>query len=197
MKIGVVDYGSGNLKSINNFLSKNFSSNICTYTDSVDGLDTCNVLILPGVGHFGFASERLLKNGLFPEIKRFASSGKPLLGVCLGAQLLTESSEEAPGSMGLGLLNTYCSALEDFSDYSGTVPRIGWSRLSTNSQHAYYFVHSYYMVDSGNQDYVYHKCDDGVTGMVQYKNILAMQFHPEKSDISGLNVVQNFLDLYV
>jgi len=197
MKVGVVDYGSGNLKSIYNFLINNFTSNICTYTDSPDGIDTCDVLILPGVGHFRFASEQLMKNGLFSEIKRFASSGKPLLGVCLGAQLLTESSEEAPGSIGLGLIKTYCSSLEGFSYYSGRVPRIGWSRLSTDSQHAYYFVHSYYIVDSGNQDYLYHKCDDGVTGMVEYKNILAMQFHPEKSDISGLRIVKNFLNLHV
>ncbi|MAU77331.1 MAG: imidazole glycerol phosphate synthase subunit HisH [Crocinitomicaceae bacterium] len=197
MRIGVVDYGSGNLKSIYNFLFNNFTSDICTYTDSVAGLDTCNVLILPGVGHFGLASKQLINNGLFSEIKQFASSGKPLLGVCLGAQLLTESSEEAPGSMGLGLIKTYCSSLEGFSDYSGRVPRIGWSRLSTNSQHAYYFVHSYYIVDSGNQDCIYYKCEDGVTGMVEHKNILAMQFHPEKSDKSGLSIVKNFLDLHV
>ena len=192
--IGIVDYGMGNLFSVSKALER-LGADFFISGDAVTLLEA-DALILPGVGAFRDAMERLPAEA----IKKFAASGKPLLGICLGMQLLFEKSEENGITDGLGLLP---GTVRRFPGQTYKVPHMGWNRLefvSTNPllknlQEDYvYFVHSYYVEPSAVTlaKVNYH---EQVSAIVGQDNILGMQFHPEKSSKLGMALLKNFLEL--
>ncbi len=196
MKIAIIDLGAGNLKSIFNFFHRNFNCEINIYKSPNKNIVKSDVLVIPGVGNFGHAANNLFKNNFMECINKFISSGKLLFGICLGAQLLTESSEEALGVKGLGILKAKCLSLKVHPTYKENIPRIGWSRVNDDEGSSFYFVHSYYIeVLDNNLKTLY--SDDGVTAMVEFNNVIAMQFHPEKSDYYGHKIISKFITKYV
>ena len=196
MEIAIIDFHSSNMKSIFNFFKRNFKGNINIFDNPSINLESTDLIVIPGVGHFGHASNYIFSSGLNESINNFYLNNKPIIGICLGAQLLTRSSEEAPGSKGLGLLDADCKSLSNHPTYKENIPRIGWSGIKTNEKEAFYFVHSYYIhVNDNNLKTTL--AVDNVTAMVESNNILAMQFHPEKSDKSGELITKSFIDKYV
>ena len=199
--IGIVDYGMGNLFSVSKALER-LGADYFISADKTKLLQA-DALILPGVGSFRDAMERLPAD----TIKEFAAAGKPLLGICLGTQLLFEESEENGPAKGLGLLPGRVSRFPGRTQHgeSYKVPHMGWNRLKfvkespllKNLTEDYvYFVHSYY-VDAENSDVLlaktdYHKQISAIVGM---NNILGMQFHPEKSSRLGMALLNNFLQM--
>jgi len=199
--IGIVDYGMGNLFSVSKALER-LGADYFISADKTKLLQA-DALILPGVGSFRDAMERLPAD----TIKEFAAAGKPLLGICLGMQLLFEESEENGPTKGLGLLpgrvRRFPGRTQQGESYK--VPHMGWNRLKfvkespllKNLTEDYvYFVHSYY-VDAENSDVLlaktdYHKQISAIVGM---NNILGMQFHPEKSSRLGMALLNNFLQM--
>ncbi|NRD76499.1 imidazole glycerol phosphate synthase subunit HisH [Bacillus sp. BRMEA1] len=199
--IGIVDYEMGNLFSVSKALER-LGADYYISADE-DRLLAADALLLPGVGAFRDAMERLPVK----TIKEFAATGKPLLGICLGMQLLFESSEENGLTKGLGLLpgsvRRFPGLTKDGDSYK--VPHMGWNRLEfvkespllNNLQEDYvYFVHSYY-VDAAQSDVLLAKADyhEQVSAVVGQNNIFGMQFHPEKSSKLGMALLQNFLQI--
>ena len=196
MKIAIINFGSGNLTSIVNFFKRNFHCQIKLFNKPSQDIEDYQILVIPGVGHFGHAATYLRSKKLDKAIMAFSNNKKPIIGICLGAQLLTHSSEEAKGIKGLGLINAKCISLSSHPKYKDNIPRIGWSGIEGCDLSSYYFVHSYYIkvLDKSLLTTYSH---DGVTAMVETDHILAMQFHPEKSDISGENITKKFLKKHV
>ncbi|WP_026567782.1 imidazole glycerol phosphate synthase subunit HisH [Bacillus sp. UNC41MFS5] len=199
--IGIVDYGMGNLFSVSKALERLGAE----YFISADKgeLLAADALLLPGVGSFRDAMERLPVE----TIKEFAASGKPLLGICLGMQLLFERSEENGPTEGLGLLPGSVRRFPGKTPEGQTykVPHMGWNRLEfvqespllKNLEEDYvYFVHSYY-VDAENSDVLLAKANynEQVSAIVGRDNIYGMQFHPEKSSKLGMALLANFLQM--
>ncbi len=199
--IGIVDYGMGNLFSVSKALER-LGADYFISADQ-DELINADALILPGVGSFRDAMERLQVE----TIKEFAATGKPLLGICLGMQLLFENSEENGPTEGLGLLpgsvRRFPGKTAEGEPYK--VPHMGWNQLEfvkaspllKNLNEDYvYFVHSYY-VDAENSDVLLAKADyhEQVSAVVGRNNIFGMQFHPEKSSKLGMALLANFLQM--
>ncbi|MDR6121681.1 glutamine amidotransferase [Bacillus sp. SLBN-46] len=199
--IGIVDYGMGNLFSVSKALERLGAE----YFISADHSELLNAdgLIIPGVGSFRDAMERLQVN----TIKEYAATGKPLLGICLGMQLLFENSEENGLTKGLGLLpgsvRRFPGKTPEGESYK--VPHMGWNKLEfvndspliKNLEEDYvYFVHSYF-VDAQNSDVLIAKADyhEQVSAVVGKDNIMGMQFHPEKSSKLGMALLNNFLQM--
>ncbi|MDD3150113.1 MAG: imidazole glycerol phosphate synthase subunit HisH [Candidatus Gastranaerophilales bacterium] len=194
MKITVVDYGAGNLKSITNML-ENLG---CEYilTDNPDEILKAERIIFPGQGHFEQAMKMLNKKGLADCIKKSVEKGIPFLGICLGLQILFEESEEAPGVKGLSILK---GKVKKFTE--GKIPQIGWNRLKITKNNTfltndyYYFVNSYYVKPDDKwivSAYANYHMD--FAAAVEYKNLVAMQFHPEKSGEIGYITLQKWLN---
>jgi imidazole glycerol-phosphate synthase subunit HisH len=203
--IGIIDYGMGNLFSVSKALER---LNVPYFiSDESEKLMNANGLILPGVGSFREAMLRLNESGLSELIKQYVEAGKPFLGICLGMQLLFEESEENGFTRGLGLLS---GQVVRFSGKSNVginykVPHMGWNKLtfkrSANilnkiSESHVYFVHSYY-VKTDDKDVLIASSDYHieVPALVGNRNILGMQFHPEKSSKLGMQLFKNFVDL--
>jgi glutamine amidotransferase len=199
--IGIVDYGMGNLFSVSKALERLGAE----YFISANKKDLLQAdgLILPGVGSFRDAMERLPVE----TIKEFVATGKPLLGICLGMQLLFEQSEENGPTKGLGLLPGNVRRFPGRTPEGETykVPHMGWNRLEfvnespllNNVEEDYvYFVHSYY-VDATNSDVLLAKTDyhEQVSAVVGRDNVMGMQFHPEKSSKLGMALLNNFLQM--
>jgi imidazole glycerol-phosphate synthase subunit HisH len=199
--IGIVDYGMGNLFSVSKALERLGAE----YFISADHSELlyADGLIIPGVGSFRDAMERLQVN----TIKEYAATGKPLLGICLGMQLLFESSEENGLTEGLGLLpgsvQRFPGQTPEGESYK--VPHMGWNKLEfvndspliKNLEEDYvYFVHSYF-VEAQNSDVLIAKADyhEQVSAVVGKDNIMGMQFHPEKSSKLGMALLNNFLQM--
>ncbi len=195
--IGVVDYGAGNLQSLGNALDHIGLS--WQLVDSAGDLASCERVILPGVGHFRAAMETLSQSGQAAWVAAFAKSGKPILGICLGAQLLLESSEEAPGVVGIGLIPGRVRKLT-----GETIPHMGWNRVRSNGSHPilesdeqaphFYFAHSY-VCEPGDPDAslaVTDRGTDDVCVAVGCENVVGVQFHPEKSGVAGLSLLERF-----
>lgn len=195
--IAIIDYGAGNIKSLQFAITK-LNLDSCLTTDK-QTIKDCEAIILPGVGAFNDAMEALNHLDLVGTLKQEASSGKPLLGICLGMQLFYEKSFEDGDWNGLGLLNGDVKRISSLVK----VPHMGWNTLShhqenpllTNiKENAYvYFVHSY-AVDSYQKEDLISSTNYGgmVPAVVQKNNIVGMQFHPEKSGEVGLQLLQNF-----
>ena len=198
--VAIIDYGAGNLSSVKKALD--FLGAESEITKDRDKIMAASHIILPGVGSFGDAMDSMNRRGLTKTVKEAALSGKPFLGICLGLQLLFESSEESPGVGGLGLLKG--KIVEIPKDRGLKVPHIGWNSVSLKQtdgifkgidQNSYfYFVHSYYL-KGADEDAVAATTDYGVEieCAVQQGNLCATQFHPEKSSKTGLQVLKNFL----
>lgn len=200
--ITIIDYDAGNIKSVEKALAS-LGAQVCVSRRPEDILRAEQV-VLPGVGNFGSAMEKLSEYRLIPAIRQVCREGKPFLGICLGLQLLFEESEESPGAAGLGILP---GKILHFPRDSGLkVPHMGWNSLHLQhqgrlfrgiSQDAYvYFVHSYYL-KAGEDEMVKASADYGVSvhASVEKGNIFACQFHPEKSGETGLKILKNFAGL--
>ena len=197
-KLGVIDYGSGNLRSVCKAIEA-AGSTPSLVTDP-SGLASLDAIVVPGVGAFAHCAENLRATGLWNSVREWALSGRPYLGICLGYQLLFESSEESPGVEGLGVLK---GRVVRFSDAALKVPHMGWNTLSKTSGPLYnglsgdvsmYFVHSYYPVPA-DSSLVSAWSDYGVSfaAGVSSGALHAVQFHPEKSQSAGLALLRNFL----
>ena len=201
--IAIIDYGAGNLQSVRKALD--FIGCEARVTDRPEDLETAEAAVLPGVGAFGDAMASLESRGLVDPVRAFIRQGKPFLGICLGLQLLFDSSEESPGVKGLSVLPGKILRIPDGEGLK--VPHIGWNSLSFPngrgrlfaglSQEPYvYFVHSYYLKAEDPQ-IVAATTEYGVTihASVERGNLFACQFHPEKSGAEGLQILQNFAAL--
>ncbi|MEJ2467673.1 MAG: imidazole glycerol phosphate synthase subunit HisH [Campylobacterales bacterium] len=202
--IGICDYRMGNLASVKNaFALLGESVAVESDPDKLAGYDR---LILPGVGAFGDAMEHLRERGMDEALKAYAGSGKPMLGICLGMQLLFESSEEFGPNPGLGLIKGKVVAFDPARfDHPLKVPHMGWNRMFTkphplfeglDEAHYLYFVHSYHAVAKeeadiiGETEYGYR-----FTSAVAHDNVMGIQPHPEKSHKNGLQILKNFINL--
>jgi len=202
--IGIVDYNMGNLASVINAFTKMGVD--ATLESDPNKLSQYDKLILPGVGAFGDAMEHLQSNGMDLAVKAFVASGKPLLGICLGMQLLFESSEEFGSNRGLGLIPGKVVAFDESKfDHSLKVPHMGWNEMfkQTNTplfdglddDFYLYFVHSYHAICE--DQYAIGKTHYGYefVSAVQKENIYGIQPHPEKSHENGLKIIENFVNL--
>ena len=201
--IAIIDYDAGNIKSVEKAVQ--FLGHECTTTRDAKVIGSADHVILPGVGAFGDAMKRLEGYGLVSVIKEACGSGVPFLGICLGLQLLFDSSEEAPGVEGLGVLKGSIKKLPAKNGLK--VPNIGWNSLTLGGSGRLfegikdgsfvYFVHSYYL-DAKDKDIVKATIDYGVTvdASCESGNVFACQFHPEKSSDTGLKILENFLNVH-
>jgi glutamine amidotransferase len=198
--VAIVDYGAGNIKSVENAVR--FLGHEAVLTRDPAVILSADHVILPGVGAFGDAMTRLIKYGLDDVLREVAGRGIPLLGICLGLQLLFESSEESPGAQGLGILKGHILRIPDGEGRK--VPQIGWNDLTYPNpgklfaglpEGTYvYFVHSYYL-RAEDPAIVTARTRYGVDidASVESGNVFACQFHPEKSEAAGMKILQNFL----
>ncbi len=197
--IAIIDYDAGNVKSVEKALQA-LNQDVVITNDKATLL-AADKVILPGVGAFGDAMEKLQAYGLVEVIRELVEMKKPFLGICLGLQLMFEESEESPGVKGLGLLK---GKIVRFPQSELKVPQIGWNSLEfpkesvlfngIRSGEYVYFVHSYYL--KAEEDIVAATTEYGVTvhAAVEKGNIFACQFHPEKSSGVGLNILKNFVE---
>ena len=200
--IGVVDYEAGNLKSVEAALA--FVGAEFFISSDPEKLSGADKLIFPGVGEAAHAMGILTSKGLDLVLKDFAASGKPLFGICLGSQILFEHSEESDTPC-LGILP---GRVKLFSpDMKLKIPHMGWNTLKHSNhplfkgipqEKSFYFVHSYY-VEAANPEDVIGTSDYGIefTAAIARGNVMATQFHPEKSGEWGLKILKNFMELEV
>lgn len=200
--IVIIDYGMGNLKSVYNALVKIGCE--CKITADKDEIRKADKLILPGVGAFKDCMDNLRKADLVDLIREEAASGKPLLGICLGMQVLFEKGYEGEETEGLGLLKGNVTLMVD-PDVK--IPHIGWNNLEKNREDDMlkgidkdpfvYYVHSYRASDYNDEDLVGYSCYGSlkIPGLVRKNNVIGAQFHPEKSGEDGLKMLKNFKEL--
>ena len=200
--IGIIDYDAGNIRSVEKALS--YLGEKTVVSRDPDILKSVDKVILPGVGSFGQAMENLHRYELVPVIQDMIKEGKPFLGICLGLQLLFESSEESPGVEGLGILKG--KILKIPSSPGLKIPHMGWNSLQFQNngrlfrnipQDTYvYFVHSYYL-QAQEPEIVKAVTGYGteIHASVEKDNVFACQFHPEKSGKYGLEILKNFAEL--
>ena len=196
--IAIIDYGAGNLQSVEKAL-RHIGCD-CQVASRPEELGRAAGAVLPGVGAFGEAMAALRARGLEPAIRVYVAGGRPFLGICLGLQVLFESSEESPGAAGLGLLPGKVLRLP--GDRGLKIPHIGWNSLDVQRpgwllkglgpEPYLYFVHSYYL--QAQDDVVSAISQYGVSihAAVERGNLAACQFHPEKSGETGLKILRNF-----
>lgn len=204
--IAVIDYDAGNVASVEKALR--YLGEETVVTRDPETLFSAEKVILPGVGSFGEAMERLKEYGLVEPIREIVRRNTPFLGICLGLQLLFESSEENPGAEGLGILKGRIVKIPEGTGADNEplkIPHIGWNSLTFPKkgrlfegigQEPYvYFVHSYYL--KAEEDVVTARTQYGVSidASVEKGNVFACQFHPEKSSEAGLGILQNFVKL--
>jgi glutamine amidotransferase len=201
--IGVVDLRMGNLRSVMNAIDA-VGHDPKTVAGAADLDDDVTHLVLPGVGSFAVAMSHMHEQGLHQPIRAFASSGRPLLGICLGMQLLASRGTEHGDTPGLDLVAGEVVRFEDA--VVPAIPHVGWNELRLGRSHPvfhkvksgvdFYYVHSYHLrcadpgdvlgvVEYGGRDY---------TSVVARANVLGMQFHPEKSQANGVRLIENFCD---
>lgn len=207
--IAIIDYDAGNIRSVEKAIK--YLGEDAVITSDRDVILKADGAILPGVGAFGDAMEKLKARNLVDVINEYVKTKKPFLGICLGLQLLFESSEESPGVEGLGLLKgTITKIPNEYNDgdkvITQKVPQIGWNSIEVNpssklfkgveSGSFVYFVHSYYLT-AENIDEVAATTKYGVKihASVEKDNVMATQFHPEKSSDVGLKILSNFIDM--
>jgi glutamine amidotransferase len=209
-KIGIIDYGMGNLGSV---------SNACRFLDldaeivtTAAQMESCRAVILPGVGAFGDCMAHLVEHAFVEPIQKWIAAGKPFMGICLGLQALFESSEESPGVEGLGIFKGTVKRFDFSASTAGRVtprgdlkvPQIGWNAVlqkkpdcpmfdGIDNSTYFYFVHSFYVapedeaIVAGETDYGLKYCS-----AAWKDNVFAVQFHPEKSQAAGLQMLKNF-----
>ena len=198
----IIDYDAGNIKSVEKALLF-LGEQVCVKREREKILSADRV-ILPGVGSFGKAMERIRSCGLEDVIKEIVSRGTPFLGICLGLQLLFERSEECEGVAGLGILRGEIIRIPEKE--GGKVPQIGWNSLryprkgrlfeGVAEESYVYFVHSYYL-KAGEENIVTATTEYNtlIHASVEKGNVFACQFHPEKSSETGLKILRNFIEI--
>ena len=200
-RIDIIDFGMGNLQSVRNALER-LGCEVKISSDPA-ALPAADALILPGVGAFGEAMNNLQQRKLIEPLRSAVlDEGKPLLGICLGMQLLADGSEERGNYRGLSLISGQVREIPVFGGLR--LPHIGWNGVSVRKRDplfrdirdggAFYFVHSYHF--ESDPAYVAGVTDYGteITAAVQKERILGVQFHPERSQRKGLRLLRNFLD---
>lgn len=196
--ITIVDYGVGNIGSLLNMFRR--IGQEAELSADPDRILSAERLILPGVGAFDVATKKLRAADLDRAIIEFSRTGRPMLGICLGMQLLLDSSEEGTSS-GLGLIPGTCERFDDSGDVR--VPHMGWNQLDVRSpaalledlpeDHRFYFVHSYHVVVSDARDELARSNYGGeFTSMVNRENVTGAQFHPEKSHAFGMQLLDRW-----
>ncbi len=200
--IAIIDYDAGNLRSVEKALLS--IGEEAVITRDADMLRKADKVILPGVGAFGVAMEKLHQYGLVEVIREVAASGKPFLGICLGLQLMFESSDESEGVEGLNILPGKIKLISETKGLK--IPHMGWNSLQIkpgaklfqgiNDPAYVYFVHSYYLWAENESD-VAATTEYGtlIHASVEHDNIFACQFHPEKSGDTGIQILKNFAAL--
>ena len=195
--IGIFDYGVGNLQNLKNAIDHLELQNCIV--QNPDDLESCDRMLLPGVGAFSPAMENLRASGMFKKLEKKVRQGMPLLGICLGAQLLLDESSEDGRCQGLGWIPGKVRRFK----HSLKVPQMGWNQVKFQQQDPifeklpsssyFYFVHSYFMEPEtsnmvlGTTDY-----DHDFASVVHRENLWGVQFHPEKSQQAGLDLLNNF-----
>jgi len=198
MRIGIVDIGIGNLGSLGNALySQGWDS---LFVARPSGLEGCTHLLLPGVGAFLTAVKRLHDSGLFEPIREFAAEGRPVMGICLGMQLLAEQGSEQGDIEGLGLVE---GRVVPIHAPSQRLPHVGWNNVYQEQGHPlfekirndidFYFAHSYRFVASHPDSVLaYTEYGERFPSVICQGNVVGVQFHPEKSQSNGLRLLDNF-----
>lgn len=200
--IAIIDYDAGNIKSVEKAI-QSLGEEVIVSRDA-EVLLNAEKVILPGVGAFGDAMDKIRSYGLEEVIHRIVKKGTPFLGICLGLQLMFEESDETPGVKGLGILPGKILRIPDAEDLK--IPHMGWNSLHFEKETklfqgikegAYvYFVHSYYLkaedegIVAASTEYATH-----IHAAVEKDNVYACQFHPEKSSEVGLAILKNFIEL--
>ncbi len=204
MKVGIIDYGAGNLHSVRNaFIEIGADADLITTPAELDGITH---LVLPGQGEFGDCSAKLQSAGMFESIREWIVADKPFFGICVGYQLLFDGSDESPAAHGLGIFKGQVVKFQKEENLK--IPHMGWNTVTPADQtHPmwnelegspyFYYVHSYYPVLANAEEggcsttygsHVFH-------GAVTRGNLIATQFHPEKSQHVGLQLLRNFVAL--
>jgi glutamine amidotransferase len=201
--LAIIDYGVGNLFSLVSSLKSIGVDAVITRDPKV--IENADRLILPGVGAFGDASEKLRLSGLTEIIKNAVKKGTPLMGICLGMQLLFEKSYEYGEHQGLGLLKGSVIGMEGTIPKELKIPHIGWNSLKftstspifkyINEGDCVYFVHSFYAVDCEDSLIATAEYGRDLTAAVQKHNVYGCQFHPEKSGSVGLKILKAFSEV--
>ena len=202
MKLGVIDYGAGNLRSVcNSFHSIGAEASMVCTPEDMEGLTH---LVLPGVGAFGDCASKLVAQGLTASIRQWIDADKPFLGICVGYQVLFEEGEENPGVSGLGIFR---GKVVRFSSMGLKIPHMGWNNLNLKDKSDsvwkgmgddpfFYFVHSFFPIPE-ERDMVAATCTYGeeFAAAIRRGRLLATQFHPEKSQKTGMALLKNFISL--
>lgn len=202
--IAIVDYGVGNLYSVEKAFAR-FSSDV-VLTHEAEIIDKADKVVLPGVGAFGDCMKNFKASGLVDAVLRAVKSGKPVIGICVGLQIMFEGSDESPGVAGLGIFK---GRVRKINAPELKIPHMGWNSLTVNEnasvnidlfknirENPYvYFVHSYYAVPE-DKSVITAKTVYGeeITAAVGKDNVIATQFHPEKSGDIGLSIIKNFVE---
>ncbi|MBN1865365.1 MAG: imidazole glycerol phosphate synthase subunit HisH [Victivallales bacterium] len=201
--LAIIDYGMGNLRSVSKAFVHIGADPIVTSDRKI--IAKADKIVLPGVGNFGDGARQIDRLQIRKPIIEAILSGKDFLGICLGMQLLMESSEEAPGAKGLAVFKGMVSRLPSSENLK--IPHIGWNSISITNHRSpllanvhdhsfFYFVHSYF-ADPSEREVVSSVSSHGINfpASISCKNIFATQFHPEKSQNSGLQLLKNFLGI--
>ena len=200
--IAIIDYDAGNIKSVEKALA--YLGEVAVVSRNPEVILKADKVILPGVGSFGQAMENLHRYGLVPVIRELVDNHTPFLGICLGLQLLFESSEETPGVEGLGILKGKILRIPPTEGLK--IPHMGWNSLHLQNngrlfkdipEDTYvYFVHSYYLQAEDPQTVkATTQYSTTIHASVEKDNVFACQFHPEKSSRFGLKILENFAKL--
>ena len=201
--IAIIDYGCGNLFSLSSSLE---SLGIdCKITSNKAEIEAADKIILPGVGAFADAAKKLKDSGLGQLVCDLAATGKPILGICLGMQMLFEKSFEYGAHMGLGLIKGYVGPLEGQISKELKIPHMGWNKLNFAKADPIfkyiepgdymYFVHSFYARNCVENTLAFAEYGVAVPAIVKNGNVYGMQFHPEKSGAKGLALLKAFSEI--
>ena len=201
--IAIVDYGVGNLFSLNSSLRCIGAESVVTADEAI--LRSADKILLPGVGAFEDAARKLRESGLADLLKELAGQGKPLLGICLGMQMLFEKSYEYGEHEGLGLIPGSVKPIRDVIPADYKIPHIGWNGLHFQKENplfkyvkegdCVYFVHSFYAADCDDSVVATSEYGSELTAAVARDNVYGCQFHPEKSGNVGLAILKAFNEL--
>ena len=201
--IAIIDYGVGNLFSLKSSFAAIGQEAVVTSDPAV--IEAADRVILPGVGAFGDAAQKLRQSGMAQVVKDQAAKGKPIMGICLGMQLLFDKSCEYGEHEGLGLIHGEIRPIAEVIDPGLKIPHIGWNALIMKKQSALfkylsegdcvYFVHSYYAADCEENTTATAEYSAELTASVENGNVYGCQFHPEKSGEVGLNILRAFCEI--
>lgn len=201
--LAIIDYGVGNIFSL--YSSFKFIGEDVVLTNDKKVIDSCSHIILPGVGAFADAKRKLDESGMADVVREQVKTGKPLMGICLGMQMLFDKSLEYGEHPGLGLIGGSVMPIADVIPSDLKIPHIGWNSLEftrdsklfkyiNNGDHVY-FVHSFYAADCAKDTIAVSEYGAPLTAAVAKDNVYGCQFHPEKSGEVGLNILKAFCEL--